>query len=110
MANTSLADFTKALDGILAFNNGSGSVNLYMAHGGTNFGYTAGALDVLCDKIQRVIVLAECGGRDALLGCRGTALTRQARSGTAAPASRAVAALSMKQFVQRTMLLRCMWA
>ncbi len=47
MANTSLADFTKALDGILAFNNGSGSVNLYMAHGGTNFGYTAGALDVL---------------------------------------------------------------
>ena len=43
MANTSLVDFITTLDGILSFNNGTGSVNLYMAHGGTNFGYTAGA-------------------------------------------------------------------
>ncbi len=31
------------LDGILKYNNGSGSLNFYMAHGGTNFGFWAGA-------------------------------------------------------------------
>ncbi len=29
---------------ILAYANGTGSVNLYMAAGGTNFGFTAGAI------------------------------------------------------------------
>ena len=43
MANTSLAQFITTLDGVLDYNGGTGSVNLYMAHGGTNFGYTAGA-------------------------------------------------------------------
>ena len=43
MANTSLTQFITTLDGVLDYNDGTGSVNLYMAHGGTNFGYTAGA-------------------------------------------------------------------
>ena len=43
MANTSLPQFITTLDGILDYNGGTGSVNLYMAHGGTNFGYSAGA-------------------------------------------------------------------
>ncbi|KAK9836149.1 hypothetical protein WJX81_004982 [Elliptochloris bilobata] len=42
MANTSLSQFITTLEGILSYNDGSGSVNLYMAHGGTNFGYSAG--------------------------------------------------------------------
>ena len=43
MANTSVAQFIDTLNGVLSFAGGTGSVNLYMAHGGTNFGYTAGA-------------------------------------------------------------------
>ena len=43
MANTSLPQFITTLDGVLDYNDGTGSVNLYMAHGGTNFGYSAGA-------------------------------------------------------------------
>lgn len=43
MANTSVAQFLDTLHGVLGFANNTGSVNLYMAHGGTNFGFTAGA-------------------------------------------------------------------
>ena len=44
MANTSLDQFIDTLHDTLGFANNTGSVNLYMAHGGTNFGFTAGAL------------------------------------------------------------------
>ena len=44
MANTSASQMATGLDGILKYNNGSGSLNFYMAHGGTNFGFWAGAL------------------------------------------------------------------
>ena len=43
MANTSLDQFIDTLHQTLGFADNTGSVNLYMAHGGTNFGYTAGA-------------------------------------------------------------------
>ncbi|KAL0019729.1 hypothetical protein WJX77_006458 [Trebouxia sp. C0004] len=43
MANTSAQVLTDSFSDILAYNQGSGSVNFYMAHGGTNFGWTAGA-------------------------------------------------------------------
>ena len=42
-ANTSTANVIAGLKSQLAGANGTGSVNLYMAHGGTSFGYTAGA-------------------------------------------------------------------
>eukprot|EP00884_Botryococcus_braunii_P002883 jgi/Botrbrau1/12596/Bobra.0169s0124.1 len=42
MANTSLDTFIKGLNDIMDFADGYGSFNLYMAHGGTNFGYGAG--------------------------------------------------------------------
>ena len=44
MANTSAADLVGALQAILRYGNGSGSVNFYMAHGGTNWGFWAGAV------------------------------------------------------------------
>lgn len=43
MANTSADATASRLAAILAYGNNSGSVNLYMAHGGTNFGFWAGA-------------------------------------------------------------------
>lgn len=46
MANTSLDVFIKGLNGIMDYDGGWGSFNLYMAHGGTNFGYGAGAVPV----------------------------------------------------------------
>jgi beta-galactosidase len=42
MANTSVDQFLDTLHGVLSFAGNTGSVNLYMVHGGTNFGYTAG--------------------------------------------------------------------
>ncbi|BDA51062.1 probable beta-galactosidase [Coccomyxa sp. Obi] len=42
MANTDFNKFLRELLKILQYNDNSGSVNLYMAHGGTNFGWTAG--------------------------------------------------------------------
>ena len=42
MANTSAAVMIKTLGDILSYNNNTGSVNLYMAYGGSNFGYWAG--------------------------------------------------------------------
>ena len=33
----------RTLDDILSYNNNTGSVNLYMAYGGSNFQYWAGA-------------------------------------------------------------------
>jgi hypothetical protein len=42
MANTSTAPLLTTLNGILEYANGTGSINFYMAHGGTNFGYWAG--------------------------------------------------------------------
>jgi hypothetical protein len=44
MANTTASLVTASLRAILEHANGTGSVNFYMAHGGTNFGYWAGAL------------------------------------------------------------------
>ena len=43
IANSSVWDFLDTFDQILRYNNNMGSVTLYMATGGTNFGYTAGA-------------------------------------------------------------------
>jgi hypothetical protein len=43
MANTSSEQLASAMRDLLAFANSSASVNLYMAHGGTNFGFWAGA-------------------------------------------------------------------
>ncbi|KAK9821791.1 hypothetical protein WJX81_004092 [Elliptochloris bilobata] len=43
MANSSIYDFLDTFDQILRYNNNMGSVTLYMASGGTNFGYTAGS-------------------------------------------------------------------
>ena len=43
MANTSGVQMAAGLDGILKYNNSTGSLNFYMAHGGTNFGFWAGA-------------------------------------------------------------------
>ena len=42
MANTSGSDMAVGLSQILQYGGGTGSVNLYMAHGGTNFGWWAG--------------------------------------------------------------------
>ena len=43
MANTSAQFVLQTLSDILSYKNGTGSVNFYMAHGGSNFGYWAGA-------------------------------------------------------------------
>ena len=42
MANTSAQFVLQTLSDILSYKNGTGSVNFYMAHGGSNFGYWAG--------------------------------------------------------------------
>ena len=42
MANTSAQFVLQTLTDILSYKNGTGSVNFYMAHGGSNFGYWAG--------------------------------------------------------------------
>ena len=55
MANSSIYDFLDTFDQILRYNNNMGSVTLYMATGGTNFGYTAGALPE-----QAAALLLEC--------------------------------------------------
>ena len=44
MANTSAKVLTDSFSEILAYANGTGSVNFYMAHGGTNFGWTPGLI------------------------------------------------------------------
>lgn len=46
MANTSAQVLTDSFSEILAYNQGSGSVSFYMAHGGTNFGWTAGEIQL----------------------------------------------------------------
>jgi hypothetical protein len=43
MANTSIDKFDEYLLDVLQYQGNTGSVNLYMAFGGTNFGWTAGA-------------------------------------------------------------------
>ena len=48
MANTSAQVLTDSFSEILAYANGTGSVNFYMAHGGTNFGWTPGLFFLLC--------------------------------------------------------------
>jgi hypothetical protein len=47
MANTSARFMLQTLSDILSYANGTGSVNFYMAHGGSNFGYWAGAPPLL---------------------------------------------------------------
>ena len=42
MANTSAEELTSSLAALLSYANGTGSVNLYMAHGGSNWGFMAG--------------------------------------------------------------------
>lgn len=42
MQYRNINNFTDVLTTILKYGNNSGSVNIYMAHGGTNFGWTAG--------------------------------------------------------------------
>ena len=44
MANTSADLMMQTMTEIVEYSNNTGSVNLYMAHGGTNFGYWAGWL------------------------------------------------------------------
>ena len=43
MANTTAQLVVNSMRAILEYANNTGSVSLYMAHGGTNFGYWAGA-------------------------------------------------------------------
>lgn len=43
MANTSADDLVAALKAILRYRSGQGSVNFYMAHGGSNWGFWAGS-------------------------------------------------------------------
>lgn len=42
IANTSVKPFLETFQDIMTYRNNSGSVNFYMAHGGTNFGYWSG--------------------------------------------------------------------
>ena len=42
MANTSAEELTSSLAALLSYANGTGSLNLYMAHGGSNWGFMAG--------------------------------------------------------------------
>ena len=42
MAETDAGALTAHIAQILAYGNNSGSVSLYVAHGGTNFGFFAG--------------------------------------------------------------------
>ena len=44
MPDNSAEQMVDSFTKILKYANGSGSVNLYMAHGGTNFGFYAGDL------------------------------------------------------------------
>ena len=41
--NTSYSKMIDYFNQVLKYNEGSGSINLYMAHGGTNFGWQTGA-------------------------------------------------------------------
>ena len=42
MANTSAVQLAEAMSRLLQYGNGTGSVNLYVAHGGSNWGFSAG--------------------------------------------------------------------
>ena len=57
MANTSADVLTDSFKDILAYNNGTGSVNFYMAHGGTNFAWTAGLKEQNCRQTFCAAVL-----------------------------------------------------
>lgn len=54
MANTTAQLVLNSLRAILEHANNTGSVNFYMAHGGTNFGYWAGAPLLLQIMLARV--------------------------------------------------------
>ncbi len=60
MANTSAQVLTDSFSEILAYNQGSGSVNFYMAHGGTNFGWTAGKIQLSKHLEMRVLWTLKC--------------------------------------------------
>lgn len=47
MPDNSAEQMVDSFTNILKYANGTGSVNLYMAHGGTNFGFYAGELSQL---------------------------------------------------------------
>ncbi len=59
MANTSADLMMSTLTDIVQYANSTGSVNLYMAHGGTNFGYWAG--EIRLHEILFQDVLASLG-------------------------------------------------
>lgn len=60
--NTSYDKFIDYFNQVLKYNNGSGSINLYMAHGGTNFGWrTGGTLSFTTSvSVQPVLQAATC--------------------------------------------------
>lgn len=58
MANSSVDLFTDYLTRILTYNNSAGSVNVYMAHGGTNFGWWIGAVPFLLQVLQYATAIA----------------------------------------------------
>ena len=52
IANKSVTKMVKYFSEILDYANRTGSINLYMAAGGTNFGFTAGAYTCV-EKLTR---------------------------------------------------------
>ena len=78
MANTSAGFMLQTLSDILSYANGTGSVNFYMAHGGSNFGYWAGARPFPCFPHtsvefcleQEQVLMAGGGHSPGLLGHR----------------------------------------
>ena len=74
MANTSLDQFIDTLHGTLGYANNTGSVNLYMAHGGTNFGFTAGAFSTSTMPVASMVQLMSTGAVSNLSVARGPAL------------------------------------
>jgi Glycosyl hydrolases family 35 len=71
MANTSAVALAHSLTDILRFANSTGSVNLYMAHGGTNFGFWAGRACYLFRNYCHSTSLNVMGGQ-ALMCLRRT--------------------------------------
>lgn len=68
MANTSTEAIAESLKEILEYGGGTGSMNLYMAHGGTNFGFWAGGCGAVVVVVVCVVLLWWCcGGAEVVL-------------------------------------------
>ena len=79
MANTSAEELASALAAVLHYGNGTGSVNLYMAHGGSNWGFWAGqAAESLNYGFLRTIsnIVSSASQSDAAM-CYCLCLTQQ---------------------------------